>query len=177
MLGFTDTDSQIVQRRWANSSFLKPLQLSGQLSGFPYLHMLYGIFSCLPVSSASAERALSKLKIVKNRLRTSLSDDNLSALLVLASEKRCRGTAHKWWYHWLFCTGKPISKVAFIALDCTIWNSVSIANMITQKMCQCGTSSINDTHYDCYREFYVDCFSVCILAFTVVDGQTPTHLV
>lgn len=82
-----DTDSQIVQRRWANSSFLKPLQLSGQLSGFPYLHMLYGIFSCLPVSSASAERALSKLKIVKNRLRTSLSDDNLSALLVLASEK------------------------------------------------------------------------------------------
>jgi hypothetical protein len=33
------------------------------------------------------ERALSKLKIVKNRLRTSMSDDTLAALLVLASEK------------------------------------------------------------------------------------------
>ena len=39
------------------------------------------------ISSASAERALSKLKIVKNRLRSSLCDDMLSGLLVLASEK------------------------------------------------------------------------------------------
>ena len=49
--------------------------------------MLYSIFCCLPVSSASAERALSKLKIVKNRLRTSLSDDTLASLLVLAAEQ------------------------------------------------------------------------------------------
>ena len=82
-----ESESQAAQRRWINNSFQKPLQLSGQLSGYPNLHMLYGIFCCLPVSSASAERALSKLKIIKNRLRTSLSDDTLSALLVLASEK------------------------------------------------------------------------------------------
>jgi hypothetical protein len=68
------------KRRWSGISFMKPLQLSGQLSGFPNLHMLYGIFSCLPVSSASAGRALSKLKIVKNRLRTSLSDATLASL-------------------------------------------------------------------------------------------------
>jgi hypothetical protein len=49
--------------------------------------MLYSIFCCLPVSSASAERALSKLKIVKNRLRTSMTDDTLSSLLLLAAEK------------------------------------------------------------------------------------------
>ena len=73
--------------RWSQNSFLKPLQLSAQLSGFPNLHMLYSIFCCLPVSSASAERALRKLKIVKNRLRTSLSDDTLASLLVLAAEK------------------------------------------------------------------------------------------
>jgi len=73
--------------RWSKNSFVKPLQLSAQLSGFPNLHMLYSIFCCLPVSSASAERALSKLKIVKNRLRTSLSDGTLAPLLVLASEK------------------------------------------------------------------------------------------
>jgi hypothetical protein len=76
-----------LQRQWQNSSFIKPLQLLSQLSGFPNLHMLYSIFCCLPVSSASAERALSKLKIVKNRLRTSLSDETLASLLVLASEK------------------------------------------------------------------------------------------
>jgi len=51
------------------------------------VHMLYCIFCCLPVSSASPEHALSKLKIVQNRLRTSMSDDTVAALLVLASEK------------------------------------------------------------------------------------------
>ena len=49
------------------------LQLSAQLSGFPNLHMLYSIFCCLPVSSASAERALGELKIVKNRLKADYS--------------------------------------------------------------------------------------------------------
>ena len=39
------------------------------------------------MSSASAERVLSKLKLVKSRLRTSMSDDTMSSLLVLASEK------------------------------------------------------------------------------------------
>ena len=69
------------RKRWSDNSFLKPLQLTGQLSGFPNLHMLYSIFCCLPVSSASAERALSKLKIVENRLRTSMTDDTLASLL------------------------------------------------------------------------------------------------
>lgn len=70
-----------------NSNFLKPLHLLSQLSGFPNLLMLYSIFSSLAVSSASAERALSKLKIVKNRLRSSLCDDMLSSLMLLACEK------------------------------------------------------------------------------------------
>jgi len=72
---------------WSKNSFLKTIQLSAQLSGFPNLHMLYSIFCCLSVSSASAERALSKLKIVKNCSRTSMSDDTLASLLVLAAEK------------------------------------------------------------------------------------------
>jgi len=72
---------------WSQNSFLEPLQLSAQLSGFPNLHMLYSILCCLSVSSASAKRALSKLKIVQNNLRTLLSDDTLASLLVLAAEK------------------------------------------------------------------------------------------
>jgi len=39
------------------------------------------------VSNASAERALSKLKIVKNHLRTSITDDTLALLLLLAAEQ------------------------------------------------------------------------------------------
>jgi hypothetical protein len=74
-------------QRWENRSFIYPMQLLSQLSGYQNLLMLYTILCCLPVSSASAERALSKLKIVKNRLRTSLSDDTMSSLLILASEK------------------------------------------------------------------------------------------
>ena len=70
-----------------NNIFIKPLHLASNLSGYPNLMMLYSIFSCLTVSSASAERALSKLKIVKNRLRSSMSDKMLSFCLILASEK------------------------------------------------------------------------------------------
>lgn len=79
--------STFATKVWENNSFIVPLQLLNQLSGYPNLLILYAILCCLPVSSASAERALSKLKIVKNRLRTSLSDSTLSSLLLLASEK------------------------------------------------------------------------------------------
>jgi len=57
-----------------------------QLSGFPNLYVLYSILCCLPVSSASAEKALSKMKIIKNRLRSTLSDDTMSALMIMAAE-------------------------------------------------------------------------------------------
>ena len=49
--------------------------------------MLYTTFCCLAVSSASFERALIKLRIVRNRLRSSLCDEMLASLLVLASER------------------------------------------------------------------------------------------
>lgn len=75
------------QVKWANDTFLNTCQLLSKLSGYPNLTIMYSIFCCLAVSSASAERALSKLKIVKNRLRSSLCDDMLSALLILSSEK------------------------------------------------------------------------------------------
>jgi len=63
--------------------------ISADRSAFliPNYQMLYNIFSCLPVSSASAEGALSKLKIVKNHLRTSITDDTLASLLLLAAEQ------------------------------------------------------------------------------------------
>jgi len=49
--------------------------------------MLYVIFDCLAISSTSGERRSSKLKVSKNRLLSTLADDYLSALMILAAEK------------------------------------------------------------------------------------------
>ena len=81
-----NTESQVDEEQWKNNSFFHPLRLLTQQSGFPNLYVLYNILCCLPVSSASAERAMSKLKIIKNRLRTSLADETMSALMILAAD-------------------------------------------------------------------------------------------
>ncbi|ESN94216.1 hypothetical protein HELRODRAFT_164015 [Helobdella robusta] len=72
---------------WKNCSFIKPLNVLHQLSGYRNLLMLYRIFASLALSSTSAERAISKLKIIKNRLRSTMADDYLSALMIIAAEK------------------------------------------------------------------------------------------
>ncbi|XP_008179475.1 52 kDa repressor of the inhibitor of the protein kinase-like [Acyrthosiphon pisum] len=50
---------------------------SGLQSIFPTLYMALQIACTLPVSSTTPERTFSKLKIVKNRLRTTISQDRL----------------------------------------------------------------------------------------------------
>ena len=72
---------------WADTSFVKPLRAISELSGFPTLNWLYNILISLAVTSSTAERAMSKVRIIKNRLRTTMLDDLFSSLMVLASEK------------------------------------------------------------------------------------------
>ena len=73
---------------WIDHRFIKPLRLLQQLSGFTSLQYVYKILVTLPVTSCSAERAMSRVRIVKNRLRSTMLDDWLSSLLLcLASEK------------------------------------------------------------------------------------------
>jgi hAT family C-terminal dimerisation region len=118
-----ESGSSIARKRWSDNSFLKPFQLTAQLSGFPNLHMLYSIFCCLPVSSASAERALSKLKIVKNRLRTSMTDDTLGSLLLLSSWAGFNDEADKWWHN---CSPREVTsvfEVAFTVLVLVLFKS------------------------------------------------------
>ena len=55
--------------------------------GYPNLLQLYWILVTLPVTSCSAERALSRLRIIKNRLRATMCDEWMNALMVIASEK------------------------------------------------------------------------------------------
>ena len=53
---------------------------------FPNLWVALRILLTLPVSVASGERSFSKLKLIKNHLRSTMSDDRLSALSVLSIE-------------------------------------------------------------------------------------------
>ena len=75
------------QSSWADHSFLKPLRVLQELSGFSTLNVLYKILVSIPVTSSSAERAMSRVRLTKNRLRTTMVDDWLSSLMILASEK------------------------------------------------------------------------------------------
>ena len=71
-----------VKEKREDCSFIKPLRLLLELSGFPNLLCMYKILVSLAVTSCSAERSISRVRIIKNRLL----DDWFSALMVLASE-------------------------------------------------------------------------------------------
>lgn len=72
---------------WKLHNFLKPLQMCYQLSGYPNLLQLYWILVTLPVTSCSAQRTLSRLRIIKNRLRSTMCDKWMSALMIISAEK------------------------------------------------------------------------------------------
>lgn len=53
---------------------------------YPNVYIAIRIMLTMPVSTASAERSFSKLKIIKNYLRNSMKQDRLSALAILSIE-------------------------------------------------------------------------------------------
>ncbi len=54
---------------------------------FVALRLLYRIALSLCVTTASVERGFSKLAIVKNKLRSTMSQDRLESLVIAAAEK------------------------------------------------------------------------------------------
>ncbi len=66
--------------------FIKPYRFLMQLSKYNNLTVMYRILVTLAVNSCSAERAFSKEKIIKNPIRSSMLDEWLSAMIILASE-------------------------------------------------------------------------------------------
>ena len=58
-----------------------------ELSSFTNLSCLMKILATIAVTSCSAERVMSRVKIIKNRLRSTMLDDWFSALTILASER------------------------------------------------------------------------------------------
>ena len=58
-------------------------------SSIPDLATACVLFATLPVTVASAERSFSKLKIIKTYLRSTISQDRLDGLALLAIENEC----------------------------------------------------------------------------------------
>lgn len=56
------------------------------LSLFPNVAIVIRLFLTLPLTVASGERSFSKLKIIKNYLRSSMKQDRLSGLAIIAIE-------------------------------------------------------------------------------------------
>ena len=56
------------KKNWANFGFVKPLRALMDLSGFPLLTWMYKILVTLAITSSSAERSMSRVRIIKNRL-------------------------------------------------------------------------------------------------------------
>ena len=56
-------------------------------SVFPNLKQLLKIYTVMPVSSASAERSFSRLKIIKNYARSTMEESRLSDLSLLSIER------------------------------------------------------------------------------------------
>ncbi|XP_022181578.1 zinc finger MYM-type protein 1-like [Myzus persicae] len=70
-------------------SLLTLLQIcysAGLHSIFPTLFMALRIACTLPVCSVTTERTFSKLKIIKNRLRSTMKQDRLESLLIISCE-------------------------------------------------------------------------------------------
>ncbi|GFV86274.1 dimer_Tnp_hAT domain-containing protein [Trichonephila clavipes] len=53
---------------------------------FPNIYIVFRILLIIPVSTASAERSLSKSKLIKNDVRNTMGQEVLSALVVLSIE-------------------------------------------------------------------------------------------
>jgi len=83
-----ETNDQVKPLIWAELGFIKPLHIIMQLSGYPSLTCLYKMMVSLAITScSSAERVMSRVRNIKNRLRSTMLENWFSALVVLSAEK------------------------------------------------------------------------------------------
>ena len=59
---------------------------------YPQICICLRIFLLIPVSVASGERSFSKLALIKNRLRSTMSQERLNSLMLLSIEHELAGT-------------------------------------------------------------------------------------
>jgi hypothetical protein len=69
-------------------SSMEIFEYVGQMDSYPNISNAYRILFTVPVTVASAERSFSKLKLLKNYLRSTMSQDRLNGLATLCIEKK-----------------------------------------------------------------------------------------
>lgn len=77
-----------------SKNYLTPIHMiykichsTGLKDVFPTISIALSIALTLPVSSASPERAFSELKLIQTRLRSTMLEDRLEALMIMSCEK------------------------------------------------------------------------------------------
>ena len=60
------SDDDQTSNKWIDYSFIKPLRSLEELSLFPNLHCFVKLLTTIAVTSCSAERAMSRVEIIKN---------------------------------------------------------------------------------------------------------------
>ena len=65
---------------------LKFLACNDRYTAFPNVYIALRIYLTIPVTVASGERSFSKLKLIKNYLRSNMIQDRLSSLAIISIE-------------------------------------------------------------------------------------------
>lgn len=79
--------AEIKNKKVFDNNMLKFMIENDMISSYPNLSTLYKIYYTLPISSATAERSFSRLKLIKTYLRSTIAEDRLSNLAVLSIER------------------------------------------------------------------------------------------
>ena len=70
-----------------DNSPINVLNYIKRLESFPNICIAFKIILTIPVTIASIERSFSKLKLIKSYLRSTMSQEKLSRLVILSIEK------------------------------------------------------------------------------------------
>jgi len=91
-------------------------------SGFTDVVTALLLFLTLPVTSATAERSFSKLRLIKNYLRSTMGQDRLSALALLSIEAESAQSMETAKLIECFASAKarkkPFAKLLLAAVNC-----------------------------------------------------------
>lgn len=82
-----ETESNMDTPKITTLDIIKLLNSYNLISAFPNLYTAYKYACIIPATSASSERSFSKLKLIKTRLRSTMKQNLLEPLMLLACER------------------------------------------------------------------------------------------